>query len=177
MIITISGKAGSGKSTIAKLVAKKLGLKDYSTGDFMRQMAKKRKISLLKLSKIAERDKTIDKELDERQIKLGKQDNFVIDGRLSAFFIPHAQFKIFLDCDDKTRAKRVLKDLRVEEKSKNINEMLKKIKQREDSERKRYKKYYGYDYHDKKNYDYVVDTTNLSVDEVLDEVLVVVKFN
>ena len=35
MIIAISGKAGSGKSTIAKLVAKKLGLKHFSSGDFM----------------------------------------------------------------------------------------------------------------------------------------------
>ncbi len=60
MIITISGKAGSGKSTIAKQLAKKLGLKHYSTGDFMRQMAKDKGVSLLELSRIAEKDKSID---------------------------------------------------------------------------------------------------------------------
>ena len=175
MIITISGKAGSGKSTLARLLAKKLKLKHYSTGGLMRQIAKKRNISLLKLSKIAERDKDIDTELDERQIKLAQQDNFVIDGRLSALFIPNTDFSIFLDCDDEVRAKRILKDERQGEKGKNTNEMIKKIKKREDSERKRYKKYYGYDYHDKKNYDYVIDTTHLDVNEMLDEVFGIVK--
>ena len=38
MKITISGKAGSGKSTIARGLAKKLELKHYSIGDLMRLM-------------------------------------------------------------------------------------------------------------------------------------------
>ena len=46
MIIAISGKAGSGKSTIAELLAKKLKLKHYSIGNLMREMAKKKNISL-----------------------------------------------------------------------------------------------------------------------------------
>jgi len=176
MIITISGKAGSGKSTIAKLLAKKLSLKHYSIGDLMRQMAKEKGISLLELSELAEKDESIDKELDEKQIELGKKEkNFVIDGRLTAFFIPKADFKIFLECDDKVRAERILKDERETEKSKDINEMIKKIKRREESERKRYKEYYNVDYYKKELYDFVIDTTNLSVGEVLDKVLGIVK--
>ena len=106
MIVTISGVAGSGKTTIAKLLAKQLNLDHYSSGDLMRKLAKEKNISLLKLSKIAEKDKSIDKELDQRQIQLGKtKDNFVIDGRLSALFIPNAKYKIFLDCNDDVRAK------------------------------------------------------------------------
>ena len=172
MIITISGKAGSGKSTIAKLLAAKLKLKHHSTGDFMRQMAKEKRISLLELSKEAETDKTIDKELDERQIKLGvQQDNFVIDGRLSAFFIPHAAYKIYLDCSDGVRANRIMKEDREGEKGTTVKDMIKKINQRENSERKRYKAFYGFDYHDKKNYDAVIDTTNLTIQQVVDEIL------
>ena len=172
MIITISGRAGSGKSTIAKLVAKKLGLKHFSSGDFMRQMAKEKGISLLELSKLAEKDKTIDKELDERQIKFGKEeDNFVIDGRLSAFFIPNADFKIFLDADKKTRAERILKDARAEEQGKSLKDIEKKIEERERSEAKRYREYYGYDCYDKSKYDFVIDTTNLSIEKVAEKVL------
>jgi len=172
MIITISGRAGSGKSTIAKLVAKKLGLKHFSSGDFMRQMAKEKGISLLELSKLAEKDKSIDKELDERQIRLGKEeDNFVIDGRLSAFFIPKADFKIFLDADKKTRAERILKDARAEEEGKSLKDIEKKIEEREKSEAKRYREYYSYDCYDKSKYDFVIDTTKLSIEGVAEKVL------
>ena len=171
MIITISGKAGSGKSTIAKLLAKKLKLKHYSIGDLMRQIAKKKNISLLELSKSAEKNKSIDKELDKKQIGLSKEDNFVIDGRLTAFFIPNADFKIFLDCKDNVRAERILKDKRAAEKSRDISETIKKIKKREESERKRYKEYYNVDYYNKKLYDYIIDTTNLSINEVLNKII------
>ena len=176
MIITISGRAGSGKSTIAKLVAKKLGLKHFSSGDFMRQMAKERKISLLELSKLAEKDSSIDKELDERQIKFGKeQDDFVIDGRLSAFFIPNADFRIFLDADKKTRAERILRDARAEEKGRSLEDIEERIEEREKSEAKRYKEYYGFDCYDKAKYDFVIDTTSLSIEEVAKKVLGIIR--
>lgn len=171
MIITISGKAGSGKSTVAKLLAKKLNLKHYSMGDLMRQIAKEKNISLLELSNIAESDDTVDKELDKKQIELGKkEDNFIIDGRLTAFFIPNAQLKVFLDCDDDERAKRIFKDDREDEKNTHIDDTIEKIKQRESSERRRYRSYYNVDYYDKKLYDLIIDTTDLSVEEVLEQI-------
>ena len=172
MIITISGRAGSGKSTVAKEIAKKLNLKHYSIGDLMRQMAKERNISLAELGKVAEGDDAVDKELDDRQIKLGKEeDNFVIDGRLTAHFLPDAKLKVFLDCDDKIRAERILKDERKDEESKGVDNIIKKINEREESERKRYKKYYDVDYCDKKLYDLVIDTSKISVKEVVDKII------
>ena len=105
MIITISGKPGSGKSTIAKELAKKLKLKHFSIGDFMREMAKDKNISLLELSELSEEDKSIDKELDNKQIQLGKrEDNFIIDSRLGFHFIPNS-VKIFLEVEIKESAK------------------------------------------------------------------------
>ncbi|MBI2112124.1 AAA family ATPase, partial [Candidatus Woesearchaeota archaeon] len=83
MIITISGTAGSGKSTVGKLLAKKLKYKHYSMGDLQRQIAEQRGITLLELGKLEETDPSIDKELDQKQIQLGKTENkFIIDGRL-----------------------------------------------------------------------------------------------
>ena len=171
MIISISGKAGSGKSTIAKNLAKNLKLKHYSIGDIMRELAKGKKISLIKLSKLAEKDSSIDLELDKKQIDLRDKDNFVIDGRLTAHFIPFADLKIFLDCNDKVRAGRILKDERKDEKSKNAQQLIKKIKQGEQSERKRYSELYNVDYYDKKLYDLIVDTTDLSIDGVMEEIM------
>jgi len=175
MIITISGKAGSGKSTIARQLAKKLNLKHYSIGDLMRQIAKDRKVSLNKLSKLAEKDKSIDIALDKKSIDLREENNFVIDGRLTAYFIHYADLKIFLDCNDEVRAERILEEKRNDEKSKSIRELIKKIKQREQSERKRYENLYKIDYYDKNLYNLMIDTTNLSIEEVIEEIMDAVK--
>ena len=172
MQITISGKAGSGKSTVAKLLSEKLKLKHYSIGDLMRAMANEKNLSLMELNKLAETDKSIDFELDNKLKELGKtKDNFVVDGRLTAFFISHAQARIFLITDDKVRAERILKDKREHEKSKDLDEMIAVIQNREESEKKRYKQYYGVDYLDKKLYNFVVDTTNLTPDEVVEKII------
>ncbi|MCK4859914.1 MAG: (d)CMP kinase [Candidatus Omnitrophica bacterium] len=175
MIITISGKAGSGKSTVAKEVAKKLKFKHYSIGDLMRQIAKQKNISLIELSKLAEKDSSIDIELDKKNIELREEDNFVIDGRLTAYFSPYAELKVFLDCKDKVRAERIFNEKRKDEKSQHIDGSIEKVKQREQSERKRYKKIYNVDYYDKKLYDLIIDTTNLSVSKVVEKIIKSVK--
>ena len=82
-----------------------------------------------------------------------------------------------MDCDDKVRAGRILKDERKDEKSKNVNELIKKIKQREQSERKRYQKLYNIDYYNKKLYNLIIDTTNLTIKEVLEKILKSIKNN
>src|SRR4030067_215399 len=112
IIITIHGQAGSGKSSISKLLAKRLRYKHYSVGDLRRQIAKKHGIPLTELNKLGEKHDWTDRGPDELQQELGKkEDNFVIDGRTCFFFIPHS-FKVYLHADIKVRAKRVLKDER-----------------------------------------------------------------
>ena len=171
MIITISGIAGSGKSTVAKLLAKKLNYKHYSIGDFMRELAKERNTTLLELSKQAEKDQSIDKELDKKQTELGKtQDNFVIDSRLGFHFIKNSK-KIFLEVQLNEAAKRILKEKRQHEQYKDIQESIEKIKTRISSEDKRYRGYYNIDYHNKNNYDLVIDTTNIKPEEVVEKII------
>ncbi|MBI2558827.1 (d)CMP kinase [Candidatus Woesearchaeota archaeon] len=172
MIVTISGKAGSGKSTVAKLLSERLKLKHYSIGDLMRVMAMEKRITLLELNKLAEKDKSIDFELDNKLKEMGNtKDNFVVDGRLTAFFIPNADVRVFLDADDQIRAERILKDRRQQEKNKDMDEAINNIKKREESEKKRYQKYYGINYFDKKLYNYVIDTTQLTPEQVVGQVV------
>jgi CMP/dCMP kinase len=178
MIITISGKAGSGKSTVAKLIAKKLGLKHYSVGDVMREMASDKGMTLLELNKKAETDKSIDFELDDRLKRMGKEkDNFVVDGRLTAFFIPHAAARIFLDAQDNVRAKRILGDVREEEINDNLKSTLDNIEKREASEKKRYRKYYNVDYMDHSLYNLLIDTSDMVPEQVADTIVKFVKTN
>lgn len=176
MIITISGKAGSGKSTIARQLSLKLGLKHYSVGDVMRQMAAQRGIPLLELNKLAEKDPSIDKELDGRLAKLGETENeFVIDGRLTAFFIPRADVRIFLEADPRTRAERILRAQRSDERTETFEGTLSNMEKRDESERRRYKHYYDVDYTDRKLYTDILDTTKLPLDKLIESIIAIVR--
>ena len=141
----------------------------------MREIAKKRGISLLELSKLAEKDKSIDIELDKRQAELGKkEDNFVMDSRLGWHFIPNS-IKVFLDIDINEAAKRIFNEKRQHEQYKDVQESIEKIKARIKSEEKRYREYYGIGYKEKKNYDIIINTTHTSPEEVVDGILRVIK--
>lgn len=176
MIITISGKPGSGKSVITKLLAKRLKLREYSVGDYMRKIARKRKISLLKLSKEAEKSRKIDKQLDKWQKSLNKKKNFVINSRLGFYFIPKS-IKIFLDVNSNEAARRIYNDRKRKTEKENITlaQTKRNIKKRIGSEKQRYKKYYNLNPYLKKNYDFWLDTTKLNIKQVVDKVLEFVK--
>jgi len=171
MIITIAGDAGSGKSSVAELVAEKLNFRHYSVGDFMREIARKRKISLLALSKLAEKDRSIDEELDDMQTELGRdEDHFVLDSRLGWHFVPKS-FKVFLKVDINEGAKRIFKARRKGEKeNKTLKETVENIKKRRESELQRYKQYYNLNPYDNKNYDLVIDTTKLIPGEIAEKI-------
>ncbi len=85
-------------------------------------------------------------------------------------FIPQA-IKIFLDADLKVRAQRILQDKRKEEKATNLKEMIKKIRQRQESEIKRYQKYYHLNPYNKTNFDLVLDTTKLTPEKIVEKIL------
>lgn len=175
MIITISGTAGSGKSTIANALAKKLNLKKYSVGDFRREQGAKLGLDINEYNKLGENQKFTDKQADDWQTNLGKtQDDFIIDGRLSFNFIPHS-FKLFLDANEKIRAERILNDKRKTEKFKDFKETLDKIKQRQISDESRYKKYYNINPFKHKHYDLVIDTSDKNVEEIISIVLKKIK--
>jgi cytidylate kinase len=166
MKITINGIPGSGKSTACKNIARMLNLKHYSVGDKMREMAEKRDITLIELSKIAQKDKRIDEELDNWQIEIGrKEDNFIMDGRLSWHFIPNS-IKILLVADPNVIAERVYHQKRPDEQYNTSIEETKKLQEhRLEIEKKRYKQYYELDYTDKKHYDIIYDTSVGSAEE------------
>lgn len=171
MIITISGKPGSGKSTITNKLAKKLKLKKYSVGDFIRELAKKQNKTLLQFNKENESDIKIDKLVDDWQKKIGKtEDNFIINGRLSYYFI-HNSIKVFLDVSEEEGSRRIMLDNRKEEIMKDKKQAIKLWKQRMSSDKKRYKKFYNLNPFKKSQYDLIVDTTNLTRSQVVKKVL------
>jgi cytidylate kinase len=173
MIIAICGEAGSGKSSVGRGLARRLGYRFYSAGDIRREMALKRGMSLAEFNKLGESEDFTDREVDRLQEELGrKEDNFVVIGRTSAHFIPHA-FKVFLDAELEERARRVFKDSqnRKEESYSSLGEAREAIIERRKSDEGRYRKYYGINPFDKKGYDLVVDTTRIGIGEVVDKIM------
>jgi len=175
MIITVHGPAGSGKSSISKLLAKRLRYKHYSVGDLRRQIAKKHGLTIAQLNKLGEKHDWTDKEPDELQRKLGRErKNFVIDGRVCFFFIPHS-FKVYLHADLEVRARRVLKDERKAEGYKSLKDAEKALVERDRSDRVRYRKYYRLDITKMRHYDLVIDTTSLTKRQIVERIMEAIK--
>lgn len=168
MKITISGMPGSGKTTVGKALAEKLGLEFLSIGDLRGKMATERGLTLEELNKIGETEAWTDKEADDYQKKYGEtHDNFIVEGRLAFYFIPDS-IKIFLDADLRAAAERVWNDPRPDEARRaSVEEEMKTMAERIESDKKRYLKYYGVYPYDKKQFDIVLDSTNKSREEML----------
>ena len=177
MIISLNGPAGSGKSTVAKVLAEKIGWPSYHIGALRRHKARQRGLTLAEYNKLGESDPNTDLEVDEYQKELGeKNDNFIIEGRTSWHFIPHS-VKFYLDVDPKVGARRVLKDLeRSDDRNEDrglegLDDVLASHRARMKSDNYRYKKYFNIKVHDKDNYDHVIDTSHKSIEEIVNIIL------
>lgn len=180
MIISISGFPGSGKSTVATLVAKKLSFERIYMGGVLRKLADQKGITILELIKQAETDGSIDEDVDKMVADLGRdKDNFVIESRTAFHFIPES-LKVFIKVDLKEGARRIFKDLMTEERSEedkasSAENLSKMLEERIEVDKGRYQKYYGIDYTDTGNYDLVIDSTELKPEEVVDKIMVEVE--
>lgn len=171
MIISFCGPAGSGKSTMAKMLAEKLDWPRYYMGGLRRQKAQERGLTLAEYNKLGENDPVTDTEVDEYQRVLGeKEDNFIIEGRTSWYFIPQS-LKIYIDVDENIGAERVFASLQEENernedsKLETVADVLSSHRKRKESDIVRYKKYYDIDVYNKDNYDYIIDTSDKSKEE------------
>lgn len=172
MIISINGTPGSGKSTIAKKIAAELGYKHFYMGAIRRNMAREQNMTLAEYNAYGESHPETDVAVDEYLKTLGQTEtDFVIESRTSWFLIPQS-IKIFITVDPHVGASRVYQELlksdhRNEDKLlRSVADVLASHEKRMASDKLRYKKYYGVDYDDPKNFDFIIDTTNLKPDEV-----------
>ncbi len=163
------------------MLAEKLWFERFSTGDFMREMAMEKGMTLMELNTYSETDGgKVDAILDERQKKLWEEkDNFIIDARLAWHFIPRS-FKVYLTVDDFVWASRIVWDssnpLRHStDVHASIEEAMKTTQARRESESKRYMALYQVDNHDLSHYDLVIDTTHISPTEVVGQILDAIK--
>ena len=180
MIITISGFPGSGKSTVSKILEKKVNLKRYYMGGLRREAAKQKGMTLEAFNELGETDPSTDKFVDDMLVNLGKtEDDFIAEGRTAFHFIPNS-IKFFLYVELKEGARRTFEEKkhskeRNEEQTNNVEEEMELQKERIENDRRRYKKYYGIDCYDKKNYDFVIDTTELTPEQTVEKMIKIIK--
>ncbi|MCK4445172.1 MAG: cytidylate kinase family protein [Thermoplasmata archaeon] len=161
MIVTISGPPGSGKTTVAELLAKRTGFQLISAGKRFREMAQERGLTLHKFGELAREDPSIDKELDEgivSKVRLcieGGSDA-VVDGRLTGQMLKREgieSLRIWIDCPLDIRSERVgARD------GKEVGVAKADVVERETLEEERYHSIYGLRLRDPHVYHLVLDS-------------------
>lgn len=170
MLVTVSGKAGTGTTTLARRLSNTLDLPHYYAGAIFRDMARERGMSLQEFGKYAEDNHEIDMELDDRMIEIARRGDAILEGRLSAWHAERAEaddaLRVLLTATEGTRAERV-----AQREEETVETVLENIRARDESESIRYEELYEVDPGDRDLYDLVVDTEDKDPDEVAATVL------
>ena len=174
MLISITGKLGSGKSTVCNLLKDRYGFEIYSTGAFQREVARNMGITTLELNKRLREDPSLDYVIDDavKQLSIERaQDKLIFDSRMAWHFADKS-FKIFLTIEPCEAARRVMLNQRgSEEFYADEDEACAKLIERSQVEQARFMQIYGVDYYDFNNFDLIVDTTRRTPEEILDIIM------
>ena len=173
MHITITGKLGSGKSTVAKKLVEQYGFEIFSTGAILRAAAAERGMDVLELNKELsaklDSDRSMDDLIDNTTIRVAaerKDDKLIFDSRMAWHFVPDS-FKVFVTVEPRVAAERVMKDPRPGEPAEDVDELCAELVERSKVEQSRFMQLYGVDYYDYKNFDLVIDSSRRTPDEVM----------
>ncbi|MCL2334305.1 MAG: AAA family ATPase [Candidatus Methanoplasma sp.] len=170
MRITISGPPGSGKTTACKKLSEVLGLKAVVFGEFFRQLAKERGMTLAEFGELAEKDPSIDRTIDGMILDIARENSdIILESRLAAHMLTQNHipaFRVYLEASLMVRINRVgIRD------GESYGEVYSHTLERQSSEAKRYKMYYDIDIEDISVYDLIVNTDDLDPDQVVETIL------
>ena len=169
--ISLAGDLGSGKSTVADILIKRLGAEYYSTGAIVRSIANERGMTVTELNKYMETHPEIDHEIDAGIAALSDDQRFLIIDSRMAWHFTKGTFKVYLSADIETSALRIMNANRKGEHSATLEETIDCTRARRESEKKRYTEQYGVDIKDLSNYSLIVDTTVATPDEIADRIV------
>ena len=169
MNISLAGLHGTGKSTIAKKLAEYFNFTFYSTGMAFRALAQEFEMDLEQFSKYVEDHPEIDRQLDEKILKLAKTPkDYIFEGQLPTYMLgEYRDFAILLTCDEDIRISRM-----AERDDRSFESQKRETLIREESERQRFIELYKIDVLDPatmlNTFDLILDTTHLSIEAVFE---------
>ena len=169
-MICISGNIAVGKTEVALKLSQKLNYTLYKASESFRQLARDNNMDLVSFNDYVKANPDIDKNIEAKTKEvIDSSNNIIIDARLG-FYLSCNAFKVYMTADENVASNRLFeaaKQRGKEEEYSSVEEAKKAIKIRETSEQERYIKLYGVDIHNLDNYDYVIDTTHMTSDEVV----------
>ena len=167
-IISLAGDLSSGKGTVSNILKDKLGYEIYRNGEYFRSLAKEHNMSVTEFNIYVKSHPEIDRQIEKSaEIYAKNHDNIIIDARLGWYVVPNS-FKVYLKVDLDVAAIRAFNDQsrKDTENFSTLEEQKNDLKYRFELENKRYFELYGVRKEDLSNYDYVIDTTELTPEEV-----------
>lgn len=172
-IISIAGDLSSGKTTVTRLMQESLGYEIYRNGEYFRKLAVEMGMSVTEFNEYVKEHPEIDRQIEQSAKEYAAaHENLIIDARLGQYAVPES-FKIYLRVDVDEAAKRAFgdPDRKKSESFATVEEQKADLIKRFNLENERYFNLYGVHKEDMSNYDFVLDTTNLSPEEVNQKII------
>ena len=162
MKLTIAGRLGSGKTTIASILKEERHFETYSIGKIQRDLAERMGLSIYEFSELCKGDCSYDSMTDDEMFRIyhkAKDQNVIFDSRM-AWHLLKDTYNIYTVVDPLVSTERILNSDRGKTESYNsFEEASIKLSKRTQAERERYQSLYNVDIFNLENYDLVVDTT------------------
>ena len=162
MHISITGRLGSGKSTVAGILRDKYGFEIYSTGTVQRAMAAEMGLTTLEMNELMKNVIHCDHKIDDAVVRISEQrqnDRLIFDSRMAWHFAKHS-FRVFVTIDPQIAGNRCAIDRHGDvEHYSSAEEASEQLLERSRLENLRFKEIYGVDNLDYSNYDLIVDSS------------------
>ena len=171
-IISLGGELASGKGTVSKILMERLNFGVYRNGDYFRKLAKDMGMDVTSFNIYVKEHPEIDRQIENSAAEYAKEhDNFIIDARLGWYAVPES-FKVYLKVDIDVAAKRAFEDAlrKSSENFATLEEQKADMQMRYKLENERYFELYGVRKEDESNYDFVLDTTDLTPEQTADRI-------
>lgn len=169
-VITITGDLASGKSTVSDILKQDLNYKVYKTGEYVRKLAMGKNMTINEFQSYLKVHPELDQEIETNSANYAKEhDNIIVDARLGWYAIPYS-FKIYLKTDIDVSAKRSYNDCKRQnsEPCKDIKTAKEQIQKRYNEEIERFFSLYNIRKDDMSNYDLVIDTSDMKIEEIVE---------